>query len=168
MSQADFPGAWRRNDWLLKNCAPLIANSPEEFADFCLQLLLQDEMEYALDRETELGFSHRHKFFPPAHLKPPFLMLLNRDEECGLRLIHGVINAGVSRWKQLVESGQGINGARRLLPVTIEVDGQTPSCGAMKRFTDGSALISGVRGYPGRADGARSMDGRADRARASC
>jgi hypothetical protein len=67
------------------------------------------------------GIGHDHAFVPPAHVKGPFLFLLQHHESEGLRLIHAIANAAVDCWRGLVQRDNILHPARTPLPAKVLV-----------------------------------------------
>ena len=103
---------------VVKNYQPLADHIPKEFIDFVIGVLIskprcpitpRDDLEFAIYQAK----SHRVKprsifgirgnwdyelFNPPAYIHGPFLYLLSKNENEGLRLVHTLTNAATDRW----------------------------------------------------------------------
>lgn len=112
---------WERSRAVLAEPAALMRHLPSAFADFALAVLTPRASRHRRaglgDDGDLLGDLY---FFPPAHVQGPFLGLLYASEEHGLRLIHGLVNGAVRRWRASAEA----NGWTPL-PVRVELPSGT-------------------------------------------
>ncbi|KAM3101051.1 hypothetical protein ACKFKF_09565 [Phormidesmis sp. 146-12] len=103
---------------VFKNYQPLADRIPKEFIDFAVDVLIskprcpitpRDNLEYAIYLAKSNRFKPRSMFGirdnwdyelfnPPAYIHGPFLYLLSKDENEGLRLVHTLTNAATDRW----------------------------------------------------------------------
>lgn len=117
--------AWPPKTQALREYRPLVDQLPHEFVDFALAALVRrssddDAPTWRTGDSDDLGVGMHVEFYPPAHIQGPFLALLRRDEDEGLRLVHGLANKATENWRQIKRlpdySGQ------RLTPIPIVVD----------------------------------------------
>jgi hypothetical protein len=85
---------------ILQEYGSLAEYLPKEFVDFVLGTLIQKPQKRrnpfhssALEEELHARFGRKDhgKFLPPAHVQGPFLALLHKHEDEGLRLIHTLV-----------------------------------------------------------------------------
>lgn len=111
---------------ILKEATYLVLYMPEQYVDFCLQVMLEYEEEdednhdnwygYRDHDLNELSINYAREFYPPSHLQGHFLLLLQTDAEQGLRLINGLCNHAIRTWREWVQLKYKITP----LPVQIE------------------------------------------------
>ena len=107
---------WRRSKAVLAEPAALMRHLPEAFTDFALSVLVPRRASGRRGLQSnELEAVDNLEFFPPAHIQGPFLGLLRTSEEHGLRLVHGLANDAVHRWRASME-------ARGLTPLPVQVE----------------------------------------------
>ncbi len=106
-------------DEVLKEYLPLIDHIPTNFVDFACRVFIADIDEYQqecsnnasqmigdnfdldmYDGICKLGIAYDIEFFPPSHLQGPFLYLIRKNEDEGLRLIQMLTNTAILRWKE--------------------------------------------------------------------
>jgi len=104
---------------VLREYLPLIDHIPTNFVDFACRVFIADTEKYKLERSKyasqmigdnfdldiydgiyKLGIAYDMEFFPPSHLQGPFLYLLKKNEDEGLRLIQMLTNTAILRWKE--------------------------------------------------------------------
>jgi hypothetical protein len=104
---------------VLKEYLPLIDHIPTNFVDFACRVFIADIEKYQLERSKyasqmigdnfdldiydgiyKLGIAYDMEFFPPSHLQGPFIYLLKKNEDEGLRLIQMLTNTAILRWKE--------------------------------------------------------------------
>lgn len=90
-----------------------------------------------------LGVQDYMLFFPPAHIRPPFLHLLNRNEDEGLRLIHTLVNVAVEQWRRCEERPDWGKPGSTPLPVKISFPW------GIKEFWGDSRVYGWYRGIGG-------------------
>lgn len=110
-------------DEVLANCQALIIHLPSELVDFMLSAYLEDTSKqrdrfgsmsgYVLD---QLGILGHQEFYPASPERIPFLALLRRHEEQGLRLIRGFCNHSIAIWR-MAQAGR--HGVAPVTPVPI-------------------------------------------------
>lgn len=106
---------------------PLVDYLPAAYVDFVLEILLSQPHRrrtggFSSDTFSILGFPHLPQFFPAAPVQGPFLYLLRANESEALRLIHGLTNEAVARWRHEVSRpGKGTSGVKPL-PVMLRID----------------------------------------------
>jgi len=126
----------------LKNYHPLVDKIPKDFVDFACNVLIADieqikeeHSKYAsqmigdsFDLEIyngvyKLGIADNDEFFPPAHIQGPFLYLLNKNEDEGLRLIQTLTNTAVTRWREFQQGRYNrlISANKTPLPTLIDL-----------------------------------------------
>ena len=95
----------------LENYRPLVDHLAKAYVDFALKVLImklptedkQDIIRWSSRLRIyhdNLGIHESIRCFPPAHIQGPFLYLLRRDEQEGLRLIQSLTNTAVEVWRQ--------------------------------------------------------------------
>ncbi len=95
-------GDWERIKAVLGEPAALMRHLPAALADFALAVLVPGRARGRRrfpDDDGARGLVEDLEFFPPAEIQGPFLGLLRASEEHGLRLVHGLANDGVRRWR---------------------------------------------------------------------
>lgn len=99
-------GSWDAIDQVLKEYAPLINHLTKDYVEYVLNRLIVKPtrdadgrlvMEY--EDIKRYGIQDSLKYFPPSPVQGPFLPLLQKDEDEGLRLIHTLSNAATSGWR---------------------------------------------------------------------
>lgn len=132
---------------VLKNYQPLVDHISKEFVDFVIDVLIskprcpitpQNNFEYAVYLAKSNQFK-LHPIFgirdnwdyelfnPPAYIHGPFLYLLSKDENEGLRLVHTLTNAATDRWyedtrrRNLDEQGNSDEHFLTLLPIKLKL-----------------------------------------------
>ncbi len=117
---------------MLAEYRPLVDYLPKAYVDFALDVLIPQprrrrptsprrrtyERE---DRLGKLGIEDYRQFYPPSHIQGPFLYLLHKHEEEGLRLIHTLVNTAVQRWRQREQNPPYDDDGRTPLPVMIDL-----------------------------------------------
>lgn len=96
-------------EYIIENSNLLVRSLPTKSVDFLLTMFIEPPAEEqersrrwgSLRDFNELGIRHDRQFFSSSHLRPPFLALLTGDEAEGLRLIRGLCNAAMDRWRQI-------------------------------------------------------------------
>lgn len=108
---------------VLKEAVYLVLHMPEQYVDFCLQVMLEkedeaDEWRHMLERRdlNELGIKYDRDFSPSSHLQGHFLLLLQTDAEQGIRLINRLCNHAIQTWREWIQLEYKITP----LPVQIE------------------------------------------------
>jgi hypothetical protein len=117
--------AWDEKELILKEYGPVAEHLPRRFVDFALGYLIEERAErdfFLSDPAPDrLGVRWVNDYFPAAPLQGPFLFLLRKHESEGLRLIHGLVNAATSRWRE-AEQSRGILGTPRSpIPVYLSL-----------------------------------------------
>jgi hypothetical protein len=105
---------------------PLVDHLPNAYVDFALDFLVKRHKEdtpfYGSDlRDRDLGIESDICFFPPAHTRGPFLYLLRKDEDEGLRLILTLANTVVVKWREREQKPHSHRSGLTLLPVIINL-----------------------------------------------
>lgn len=99
-------GSWDAIDQVLKEYSPLVNHLTKDYVDYVLNRLIvkptrgadgSPVMEY--EDIKRYGIQDSLKYFPPSPVQGPFLPLLQKDEDEGLRLIHTLANAAVAGWR---------------------------------------------------------------------
>lgn len=114
-------GDWSRTTKVLAASGALMRTMPADLADFALEAIPEDIPSGGRSSPLEingLGFQGRFDYFPASHVQGPFLGLLRADEDNGLRLVNGLVNLAVRRWRILQE-------ARGATPLPQAVDQPT-------------------------------------------
>lgn len=126
---------------ILRNYRVLIDYIPEEFTDFVIDVLISkprcpitpdSDLEFAIYLakshlpRPDPSFGIRDKwdyelFDPPAYIQGPFLYLLTKDEDEGLRLIHTLTNAATDRWCEQAQRRGSDEHPLTLLPVRLNL-----------------------------------------------
>jgi hypothetical protein len=108
---------------VLKESTYLVRHMPEEYVDFCLQVMLEkrdeaDELRRMFGRRNlnELDIKYDRDFRPSSHLQGHFLLLLQTDAEQGIRLINRLCNHAIQTWREWIQLEYKITP----LPVQIE------------------------------------------------
>jgi hypothetical protein len=124
-------GHWEAKAQFLKDCRRLVDHIPGPYVDFVIQVLSpKPEQRYEDDsfeyhRQDQEILQHQLEFFPPAHVQGPFLYLLRKKEDEGLRLVHTLTNLAVAGWRYRFENpylDQTRGGAAvKLLPILIDL-----------------------------------------------
>ena len=71
------------------------------------------------DEPRRLGIRPVREYSPAAPVQGPFLPLLRKHESEGLRLIHGLVNAATTRWRESERRGRSIQDPRTALPLRL-------------------------------------------------
>jgi len=117
--------SWPPKVQALREYRSLVDHLPRDFVDFALAVLIRrpsddDAPTWLTDDGDDFGVGMHVEFYPPAHIQGPFLALLRRNEDEGLRLVHGLVNTATETWRRrkwlLDYSGQ------RLTPIPVVVD----------------------------------------------
>ena len=112
---------WERSKAVLAEPTALMRHLPAAFANFALSVLVPRRPRPGRGYQSdELEVLDSLEFFPPAHIQGPFLGLLHASEEHGLRLVHGLVNDAVRRWRAGMEA-HGVTP----LPVRVELPSGT-------------------------------------------
>ena len=112
-------GCSEENLEVIKEYVPLIDHIPKEYVDFACSVLIADIEKIheercrstiqpigdSFDSEIydgiyKLGIAYDFDFFPPSHIQGPFLYLLRKNEDEGLRLIQTLANTATTRWRE--------------------------------------------------------------------
>lgn len=99
---------------------------PVEFADYVMAVLFEhpknDDSPFARSgfEERELGLTDSFSFYPASPLQSPFLVLLRRHPDQGLRLVREMCNFSIDVWRWLRERGDYREKGARPIPVEIE------------------------------------------------
>ena len=112
--------------------APLAVNLAAEYVDFFLDTTVRKKPkgtrhfafgEFGTDEfeERELGIGGSLDYFPASPIQGPFLGLLNRNENEGLRLIQTLTNTAVARWRKRYVRWHSNNKPLTLLPFEVEL-----------------------------------------------
>jgi hypothetical protein len=105
-------GPWTVKEAILEEYGSLVEYLPKEFVDFVLSVLIQKRQKrrnpysssaLAEELHARFGIEDHGKFLPPAHVQGPFLALLLKHEDEGLRLIHTLTNTAVARWRERLQ-----------------------------------------------------------------
>ena len=106
----------RGAEYIIENSSLLVPHLPAELVNFMLHVMTleEDEDDDELYRHRndmllhkDLGIDEDRLFFPAAHIRPPFLMLLQQNETEGLRLINGLCNKAIGVWRSFHSGGRG-------------------------------------------------------------
>ncbi len=99
---------------------------PEELAEYVMTAFFRYPWDDASPsgrsrlEGRDLGLADNSSFFPASPLQPPFLALLQRHPEHGLRLVREMCNFSTDVWQWLRERGDGGEKGARPVPVEIE------------------------------------------------
>jgi hypothetical protein len=89
-------------EFVLLTYVPLVDHLPGAYMEFALRVLRYSPKlgynEHPFERER-LGIARFGRLFPATPTQGPFLYLLRRDEQAGLRLVHGLANWAVEWWR---------------------------------------------------------------------
>ena len=125
-------GYWDAKQAVLAEYRPLVDYLPKAYVDFARAVLIpQPRRRHPTsprrrtyereDRLGKLGIEDYRQFYPPSHIQGPFLSLLHKHEEEGLRLIHTLVNTAVQRWRQREQNPPYDGDGRTPLPVVINL-----------------------------------------------
>ena len=118
----------------LRDFKCLVDSIPKQYTDFVISVLLlpEDAEDYGAHspRDRLLGIRDVRDFSPESHLRGPFLYLLRKNEEQGIRLVQHLSNAAVRHWVQREQSAYAASyiGQQPVTPLPILIDwpsGQT-------------------------------------------
>ena len=122
---------WDAKKQVLEEHRRLVDHLTKDYVDFVLSYLVPEpeppdpnhpSYYRYLDRGYEdLGLKHDMDFFPPSYVQGPFLPVLRKDEDEGLRLVHALTNTAVSKWRQREEDPDYLGYSQKPLPVPIEL-----------------------------------------------
>lgn len=105
---------------------PLVDHLAQAYVDFSLDVLVQKRFTVAdkVEEDSGLdryGMAYFSKLFPVAPVQGPFLYLLRKNPEEGIRLVLGLANAAVANWRVYTQQAQHREVARTPLPVTVRL-----------------------------------------------
>ncbi|MEA5472426.1 hypothetical protein [Spirulina sp. 06S082] len=101
-----------------KELAEQLTIDENEVDLFFSEIVVEDEEEEEFPNDW--GIQYNSKFFPPAHVQPPFFYLLNIQEDEGLRLITTLANTAVEKWRKRELHPNTGHGTRTPLPIKIK------------------------------------------------
>lgn len=115
-----------------KNFGPLAVSLAAEYVDFFLDTTVRKKPkkarhfgfdEFGTDEfeERELGIGSSLEYFPASPIQGPFLGLLNRNENEGLRLIQTLTNTAVAHWRKRYVRWHSDDKPLTLLPFEVEL-----------------------------------------------
>jgi hypothetical protein len=121
---AGKPRAWEEKEQLLREYRPVARHLPIVFVDFALGYLIEArrtrQLDWSQSGPDQLGVRRVMGYSPAAPVQGPFLYLLGEHEREGLRLVHGLVNAATTRWR---ENGQrGSYGAPPRTPIPLKLN----------------------------------------------
>jgi len=116
----------------IQDFTPLVDSIPREFVDFVISVLIQKpinpENDPSISRritraeeDENFGIKYVLNFSPPAPVQGPFLYLLLKNEDEGLRLVHALANAASEKWREYEQRKEFDRPALTPLPVTINL-----------------------------------------------
>jgi len=116
----------------IQDFTPLVNSIPREFVDFVISVLIQKPINYDNDpsiprritrrqEDRNFGIEDVLNFFPPAPIQGPFLYLLLKNEDEGLRLVHALANAASEKWREYEQREEFEQPKLTPLPVTINL-----------------------------------------------
>ena len=120
-------GRWEVRKQILKDYRPLVDYLAKEYVDLLTEILIKkprriaDSDDYGFEDLNELGIHDVSEFFPAAHLQGPFLYLLRRNEEEGLRLVQTLTNTAAAAWRRKMQAGAYSGRSMTPLPVVIDL-----------------------------------------------
>ena len=95
-------------------------NTEGSFPSYLFQQIGHSDDYNALDF-GKLGIEDFNEFLPPAYVQGPFLYLLQKNEDEGLRLVHTLTNFAVVEWRQQEQQPRYDESGRTPLPVIIDL-----------------------------------------------
>lgn len=104
------------NDSLIKEDS----NLTPDFPCYLSEEIFTDE-DYEPLGSHKLGIEDFMDFFPPSHVQGPFLYLLQKNEDEGLRLIQTLTNIAVTKWRKQKQNSRYNEIGRTRLPVIIDL-----------------------------------------------
>ncbi|MEG5060761.1 hypothetical protein QUB60_06740 [Microcoleus sp. A2-C5] len=123
-----------KKDVISKNqdFTPLVDSISREFVDFVISVLIQKpinpENDLSIPRritssseDRNFGINDILNFFPPAPVQGPFLYLLLKNEDEGLRLVHHLANTASEKWREYEQREEFDRPKLTPLPVTINL-----------------------------------------------
>lgn len=116
----------------IQDFTPLVDSISKEFVDFVISELIQKPIHPENDpsiprritssrEDRNFGINDILKFFPPAPVQGPFLYLLLKNEDEGLRLIHHLANTASEKWREYEQREEFDRPKLTPLPVTINL-----------------------------------------------
>ena len=116
----------------IQDFTPLVDSIPREFVDFVISVLIQKPINPENDpsipirrtsspEDKNFGINDILNFFPPAPVQGPFLYLLLKNEDEGLRLVHALANTASEKWREYEEREKFDRPKLTPLPVTINL-----------------------------------------------
>ena len=120
-------GGYNATKEVLSQYQPLVDHLATDYVDFVLDYLFVKEDKqgrpsgYSTTYSQKYGIIDNTDYFPPSHIQGPFLYLLRKNEDEGLRLIHTLTNSATAAWRAQQEASNFMRPGRRPLPVTIDL-----------------------------------------------
>jgi len=116
----------------IQDFTPLVDSISREFVDFVISVLIQKPINPENDpsiprritsssEDRNFGINDILNFFPPAPVQGPFLYLLLKNEDEGLRLVHNLANTASEKWREYEQREEFDRPKLTPLPVTINL-----------------------------------------------
>jgi hypothetical protein len=116
----------------IQDFTPLVDSISREFVDFVISVLIQKPINpesypsiprriTSSSEDRNFGINDILKFFPPAPVQGPFLYLLLKKEDEGLRLVHNLANTASEKWREYKQREEFDRPKLTPLPVTINL-----------------------------------------------
>jgi len=123
-------GSYREIEQALEMYRPLVDHLATAYVDFALEVLVKKPLHNDQQDITRrlsmlrtyhdnLGIRERIRCFPPSHIQGPFLYLLRRGEQEGLRLIQSLTNTAVEVWQERERDFYFHESIRSPLPIIL-------------------------------------------------
>lgn len=121
---------WDAKKQVLKEHKRLVDHLTKDYVDFVLSYLVAGPARTSGSGRShslyptgyrDLGLKHDMEFYPPSHVQGPFLPVLRKDDEEGLRLVHTLVNTAVAKWREREQDGTHLGYSRRPLPVPLDL-----------------------------------------------
>jgi hypothetical protein len=110
LKQGALRGRWDVRRQLLKEYRPLVDHLAKDYVDFAIEVLTGGTDRHVdpegdpYDTLERFGLHEHMEFFPPAHVQGPFLYVLRKNEDQGLRLAQGLCNSAVANWRRKMQA----------------------------------------------------------------
>jgi len=102
----------------------LVRHLTSDFVNFAIDTLItKPPTSHGIgvyDEFPHYGIETYTGFYPPTHVHGPFLSLLRKDENEGLRLIHTITNRAIERWRE-IEPSATLGSGKNPLPISIKL-----------------------------------------------
>lgn len=116
----------------IQDFTPLVDSISREFVDFVISVLIQKPINpknypsiprriTSSSEDRNFGINDILNFSPPAPVQGPFLYLLLKNEDEGLRLVHNLANTASEKWREYEQREEFDRPKLTPLPVTINL-----------------------------------------------